>query len=88
MADAPRTNLWGNELLLRDGAAAGFVTSAAFGHSIGRPVALGMVSNAAGAADKAWIESGRWEVDLAGERLPATVTLRAPYDAAGLRVRA
>jgi 4-methylaminobutanoate oxidase (formaldehyde-forming) len=86
--EAPHTNLWGNELILRDGMPAGFVTSAAFGHTLGRPVALGLVSNAAGAADKAWIESGRWEVDLAGERLAAAVSLRAPYDPAGSRVRA
>lgn len=85
--DAPHTNLWGNELILRDGAPAGFVTSAAFGHTLGRPVALGQVSNSAGAADNRWIESGRWEVDLAGQRLSAKVSVRAPYDPAGLRVR-
>jgi glycine cleavage system aminomethyltransferase T/glycine/D-amino acid oxidase-like deaminating enzyme len=85
--DAPHTNLWGNELILRDGRPAGFVTSAAFGHSVGSPVALGLVSHPTAAADKAWIEAGRWEVDLAGERLAAAVSFRAPYDPAGLRVR-
>ena len=44
VVDAPHTNLWGGELILRDGAPAGFVTSAAFGHTIGRPVALGIVN--------------------------------------------
>jgi len=86
--DAPHTNLWGNELILRNGAPAGFVTSAAFGHTVGRPVALGLASNSAGTADKAWIGSAKWEVDLAGERLPAAVGLRAPYDPDGLRARA
>jgi len=85
--DAPQTNLWGNELILRDGEPAGFVTSAAFGHTLGRPVALGLVSSRKGAADKAWIESGRWEIDLAGARLPAAASLRAPYDPDGRRVR-
>ncbi len=88
VVDARHTTLWGNELILREGAPAGFVTSAAFGHTLGQPVALGLVSNAAGVADRAWIESGRWEVDLAGERLAAAVSLRAPYDPAGARVRA
>jgi 4-methylaminobutanoate oxidase (formaldehyde-forming) len=86
--DAPHTNLWGNELILRNGAPAGFVTSAAFGHTVGRPVALGLVSNSAGTTDKAWIGSAKWEVDLAGERIPAAVGLRAPYDPDGLRARA
>jgi 4-methylaminobutanoate oxidase (formaldehyde-forming) len=85
--DAPHTNLWGNELILRDGQAAGFVTSAAFGHTLGRPVALGLLSNGAGRADKAWIEAGQYEVVLAGERLPAAVSLRSPYDPSGSRAR-
>ena len=51
--DAPHANLWGNELMLRDGEPVGFVTSAASGHTVGRLVALGLVSASAGAADKA-----------------------------------
>jgi 4-methylaminobutanoate oxidase (formaldehyde-forming) len=86
--DAPATNLWGNELILRDGRPTGFVTSAAFGHTLGRPVALGLVSSPDGPADGAWIRSGSWQVDLAGELLPASVSLHAPYDSAGERVRA
>jgi 4-methylaminobutanoate oxidase (formaldehyde-forming) len=88
VVDAPKTNLWGNELILRDGAPVGFVTSAAFGHTLGRPVALGLVTNRAGPADAAWIAAGRWEIDLAGDRFRATVSLRPPYDPTGDRVRA
>jgi 4-methylaminobutanoate oxidase (formaldehyde-forming) len=87
VVDAPHTNLWGGELILRDGAPVGFVTSAAFGHTIGRPVALGVVSRGDGAADKAWIDSGSYEIDLAGERYMAAVSLKAPYDPASLRVK-
>jgi 4-methylaminobutanoate oxidase (formaldehyde-forming) len=85
VVDAPHTNLWGGELVLRNNAPAGFVTSAAFGHTVGKPVALGLVSSSHGAADKAWIDSGQWQIDLAGERYPARVTLRAPLDAAAAR---
>jgi 4-methylaminobutanoate oxidase (formaldehyde-forming) len=88
VVDAPHTNLWGNELILRDGTPAGFVTSAAFGHTLGRPVALGLVTSLGGPADQAWLGSGKWEVDLAGERFSTVVSLRAPYDPAGQRVRA
>jgi glycine cleavage system aminomethyltransferase T/glycine/D-amino acid oxidase-like deaminating enzyme len=87
VVDAPHTNLWGGELLLRDDAPVGFITSAAFGHTVGRPVALGVVSRTDGPADKAWIESGRYEIDLAGSRFPAAVSLKAPYDPASLRVK-
>jgi 4-methylaminobutanoate oxidase (formaldehyde-forming) len=85
--DAPHTNLWGNELILREGMPVGFVTSAAFGHTIGRPAALGIIANTGGAADKAWVEAGSYEIDLAGERFAATVSLKAPYDPDGLRVK-
>jgi 4-methylaminobutanoate oxidase (formaldehyde-forming) len=88
VVDAPHTNLWGGELIVRDGAPAGFVTSAAFGHTIGAPVALGLVSNPGGAADRAWIEGGRYEVDLAGTLYAARVSLRAPFDPDNARVKA
>jgi 4-methylaminobutanoate oxidase (formaldehyde-forming) len=87
VVDAPHTNLWGNELVLRDGQASGFVTSAAFGHTVSRPVALGLVQSSDGAADSKWIETGEWQIDLAGIRLPATVTLRPPLDPSGSRPR-
>ncbi len=80
VVDAPHTNLWGNELVLRDGEPAGFVTSAAFGHTVGRPVALGLVSRSDGPADPAWLDAGTYQIDLAGERYPARLSLKAPLD--------
>jgi 4-methylaminobutanoate oxidase (formaldehyde-forming) len=85
VVDAPHTNLWGGELILRNNSPAGFVTSAAFGHTLGKPVALGILSNAHGAADKTWIEAGTYQVDLAGERYAARVSLKAPLDSAAAR---
>ncbi|MCX8116182.1 MAG: aminomethyltransferase family protein, partial [Burkholderiaceae bacterium] len=85
VVDAPHTNLWGNELVLRDGRAVGFVTSAAFGHTLGKPVALALIANADGAADKAWVESGRYEIELAGERYAASASLKAPLDSSAAR---
>ena len=88
VVDAAHTNLWGGELILRNNSPVGFVTSAAFGHTIGRPVALGIISNAHGPADPAWIEGGRYTIDLAGERFGAAVSLKAPYDPSSSRTRA
>jgi 4-methylaminobutanoate oxidase (formaldehyde-forming) len=87
VVDAPHTNLWGGELILRDQAPVGFVTSAAFGHTLGKPVALGVINNAAGAADKAWIEAGSYTIDLAGDHFVAAVSLKAPYDPASIRTK-
>jgi 4-methylaminobutanoate oxidase (formaldehyde-forming) len=88
VVDAPRTTLWGNELILRNGDAVGFVTSAAFGHTIGNPAALGLVGSAGVPVDRSWLDSGRWEVDVGGERFSARASLQPPYDPAGQRMRA
>ena len=80
--------LWGGESLLRDGAPVGDLTSAAYGHTVGASVGLGYVKRADGAAiDAAWLENGLFEVDLAGTRLKAKVSLRCPYDPAGARIK-
>jgi 4-methylaminobutanoate oxidase (formaldehyde-forming) len=79
--------LWGGEALLRDGKAVGDLTSAAYGHTIGAAVGLGYVKRVDGEAiDAAWL-AGRFEVDLAGNRLAAKVSLRAPYDPQGARIK-
>jgi 4-methylaminobutanoate oxidase (formaldehyde-forming) len=88
VVEAAHTNLWGGELVLRDGLPAGFVTSAAFGHTLGLPVALGLITRTDGPVDTAWIDAGDWSIDLAGDRYAARVSLRAPYDPSGSRVRA
>ena len=85
--DAPHTNVWGSELILRNGEPVGSITSAAFGHTIGKPVALGLVTHPNGAADRAWIDGGEYEIDLAGERYAAAVSLKAPYDPESRQVK-
>ena len=80
--------LWGGEALLRDGAPVGDLTSAAYGHTIGAALGLGYVKRTDGSAiDATWLEAGRFEVDLAGTRLKARVSLRPPYDPAGARIK-
>ena len=84
----PDAIAFGKELILRDGEAVGEVTSAAYGHTLGRAVAMGYVKNADGVADREFIETGRYEIDIAGERFAAAPHLRPPYDPKGERIRA
>ncbi|QPC94405.1 FAD-dependent oxidoreductase [Mesorhizobium sp. INR15] len=79
--------LWGGELILRDGKPVGEVRSAAYGHTLGRSVALGLIENEAG-VDSMFLTSGRFEIDLAGVRHAATAHLRSPYDPKSERVKA
>ncbi|MDW9890556.1 FAD-dependent oxidoreductase [Sinorhizobium meliloti] len=85
--DDPEPMLWGGELILRDGKPVGEVRSAAYGHTLGLSVALGLIENRGG-VDREFIASGSFEIDLAGERHPATAHLKCPYDPKSERVRA
>ncbi|RKP46055.1 GcvT family protein [Trinickia fusca] len=80
--------LWGGEAILRDGVPVGSVSSAAFGHTLGCPVALGYVGADGAPVDAAYLMGGRYQIDLAGERLDATLHLKAPYDPSGQRLKA
>lgn len=69
--------LWGGELILRDGRAAGQVTSAAWGESTGSCVGLAYVRSPDGdvvTPDR--LRAGDYQVDVGGRRYPVEVTLR------------
>ncbi len=84
--DDPEALPWGDEPIHHDGRIVGSVTSAAYGHTIGRAVALGYVSGP-GAADPRGIADAKFELEIADRRFAARGSLRAPYDPASLRVK-
>ncbi|MCI0626951.1 MAG: FAD-dependent oxidoreductase [Acidobacteria bacterium] len=75
-----------HEPIWRDGNLVGQITSAAYGHTVGRAVGLGYVACDNGVS-REFIESGSYEIEIAAERFPATASLEPPYDAKGIRVR-
>ena len=85
--DDPEPLLYHDEPVWRDGELVGRITSGAYGHTIGRALGLGYVAHEAGVSD-GFVESGRWEIEIACERFPARARLDAPYDPKSLRVRA
>jgi 4-methylaminobutanoate oxidase (formaldehyde-forming) len=89
LAGDPDTVMWGGELVLRDGVAAGQVTSAAWGEALGCSVGLAYIWDPAGEPVTAdFARAGRYQVNVGGELHPATISLRPPFDPAGERVRA
>ena len=80
--------LYHNEPIWRDGELVGSTTSGMYGHTVAAPLGMGYVTNPDGIADRAFLESGDYEVEVACRRIPATVSLIPFYDPAGLRVRA
>ncbi|AFM16809.1 glycine cleavage system T protein (aminomethyltransferase) [Mycolicibacterium chubuense NBB4] len=85
---SPEPMLWGGEVILRDGLAAGQVTSAAWGHATGSCVGLAYLRAADGAVvDAGWVRDGDYQVNVGGSLYPISVSLRPLYDPAGERVR-
>jgi 4-methylaminobutanoate oxidase (formaldehyde-forming) len=80
--------LYHNEPIWRDGKIVGRITSGMFGHTLGRPIGLGYVRNEEGSATAEWINSGRYEIEVAAERLQAGVSLRPFYDPSSSRIKA
>ncbi|TCO74078.1 GcvT family protein [Rhodovulum euryhalinum] len=78
--------LWGGEAVLRDGVPVGALSSAFYGFTLGRAVGLGLVAAEDG-IDRAYLDSGRWEIDLAGTRLTAHPHLVPAFDPGGTRMR-
>ena len=86
LLEDPEPVLFHDEPILREGAIVGQITSGAFGHTLGRAVGIGIVENAEGVTDR-FVSEGRFEVDIAGERWPAHLSLKPFYDPEGERVR-
>jgi 4-methylaminobutanoate oxidase (formaldehyde-forming) len=79
--------LYHDEPIWRDGELVGRITSGAYGHTLGRAVGMGYVTHSDGVTD-AFVESGRWELEIACERHRARAQLAPPHDPKSLRVRA
>jgi 4-methylaminobutanoate oxidase (formaldehyde-forming) len=75
-----------DEPILRDGIAVGLTTSAAWGHRVGKSLAMAEVRNAEGVTG-AWLKEGNFEVEVALQRYPITVQLGAFYDPKNNRMK-
>ena len=76
-----------DEPVYRDGALAGRVSSAAYGHTLGHTVALGYVTAPEPGMPPSWYTAGAYEIEIAGQRVPADASLRPRYDPASQRPR-
>jgi glycine cleavage system aminomethyltransferase T len=86
--DTPEAMLWGGESIMRDGAVAGQVTSAAWGQTIGSCVGLAYVRASDNSVISAgWVKDGTYEVNVGGQLYPVSVSLRPLYDPANEKVR-
>lgn len=85
--DDPEIVLLGRETIYRDGERVGWLSSGGFGHTLGLPIGYGYVRRTEG-VDRAFIEAGSYELEVATERVAARVHLAPLYDPTMARVKA
>jgi 4-methylaminobutanoate oxidase (formaldehyde-forming) len=86
--DSSDAMLWGGELIMRDGAVAGQVTSAAWGETTGSCVGLAYVRASDNSVINAdWVKAGSYEVNVGGQLHPVAVSLKPLYDPTNERIR-
>ncbi len=83
--DDPNPLMLGNEPVYRNNDLVGYITSASFGHTLGRSVGMGYVVCEDGVSTD-YIMSGSYEVEIANARFGATAYVKAPYDPTGARI--
>ena len=86
LVDDPDPVLYGDELILRDGAPIGQIRSGAYGFTFGRSVGLGLVDVREEDGDAA--DPQPYQIDIGGTLYDAKAYRRTPYDPKGERIRA
>jgi 4-methylaminobutanoate oxidase (formaldehyde-forming) len=87
LLEDPEPMLYYGEVIYRDGKGVGYIMAGDYGHTLGASVAVGPVENEGGIVTADYITSGSYEIDIAGVRYPAQVSLRPMYDPGLKRVR-
>jgi glycine cleavage system aminomethyltransferase T len=86
LVEDPRPLLFHAEVLHRNGRPVGYVRAGSYGHTLGGAVGLAMIE-AGEPVTAAYINDGRWEIEIAGKMYPAQVSLRPLYDPEMKRIR-
>jgi len=86
LLDDPDPLMYHAEPIYRNGALCGYTSSAMYGHTLGASVAMGYVKNEQG-VDADFINSGSYEIEVAGKRYSARASLRPMYDPKSERVK-
>ncbi len=84
--DDPHRLLYHDEPIHRDGALVGRTSSGMWSTTQQRCLAMGYVTTPDGVTAQ-WIDGAAWHIEVAGERIPATASLRSFYDPRNQRVR-
>ncbi|MGH6720169.1 MAG: GcvT family protein [Alphaproteobacteria bacterium] len=84
----PAPLLYHNEPIYRNGRLVGLTTSANYGHTLGRAIAMGYVRDDGRVVTPEYVTEGRYEIEVAMKRYPARASLRPMHDPKGERLKA
>jgi len=86
---SPDAMLYHNEPIYRDDVIVGYICSGMFGHTLGAAVGLGYVNHTDGESKVTpkWIKAGTYSIEVAGQKIAATASLRPLYDPDSSKVR-
>jgi len=82
----PEPLMFHAEVVRRDGVPVGYVRAASYGFTLGGAVGLAMIE-AGEPLDQASLDSGTWEVEIAGCLYSATASLRPLYDPTNSKIK-
>jgi 4-methylaminobutanoate oxidase (formaldehyde-forming) len=85
LLDDPQPLLFHNEAIVRDGDIVSIITSGNYGHHLGAAIGLGYVP--CEGESEADVLASKYEIEIAGMRMAAKVSLAPMYDPKALRVR-
>jgi 4-methylaminobutanoate oxidase (formaldehyde-forming) len=83
----PEPLLYHAEVIYRNNEAVGYIRAASYGHTLGGAIGLAMIE-AGEPLNKAYVQDSDWEIDIAGKRYPAEVSIRPMYDPKMERIKA
>ncbi len=79
--------LQGRETIYRNGEAVGYLSSGGWGYSVGKNIGYGYVRDGQG-VDRDFLTAGRYQLEVACERVPCQLQLGALYDPQMTRIKA
>ena len=80
LLDDPEPFLHYGEIVYRDGKPVGCIMAGGYGHTLGASVGVGPIENDGEIVSADYVKSGNYEIDIAGVRYSAKVSLRPMYD--------
>lgn len=88
LVNDPEPMLWHGEIVFHNDQPVGVVRSGSYGHTLGGAVGLAMINGCDVGVSAESISSGKWEIEIAGQRYQCTCSLSPLYDPKMVRIRA